>query len=444
MTTENTKEPVIESSAPQKREQKSGFNRRTVLGGAAGAVVLGGAAAGGYAWGTQNNTSPETPVDSYDFFGEHQPGIETPVQDRMHFVGLTVKTEKPAQLQKLFKDWSKASVQLMAGQPVGEETSYKAPPDDTGEALDLSAAHLSLTFGLGRSLFVDEKGNDRFGFKDFMPEALIEIPKMRADMLEENRSGGDICIQACADDPQAAVHAVRNLIRIAAGRAVVKWSQLGFGRTSSTSTAQKTPRNLFGFKDGTSNLKTEQQDLLNEHVWVSESTAGKKTSWMNGGSYCAVRRIRMMVETWDRAPLQEQEDIIGRTKVEGSPLSGGGEFDAPKFDMQGKHGPIIPVDSHVRLMHPDSNGGVQMLRRGFNYTDGTDGLGHLDAGLFFIAYVSDPRTHFVPLLQAMTKSDALSEYLRHTSSALFAIPPGVADANDYLASGLFKAASIEG
>lgn len=133
---------------------------------------------------------------------------------------------------------------------------------------------------------------------------------------------------------------------------------------------------------------------------------------------------------------------MGRTKVSGAPLSGGGEFDAPQFDMQGKKRPIIPVDSHVRLMHPQMNGGVQMLCRGFNYTDGTDGLGHLDAGLFFIAYVRDPRTHFVPLLRTMMRSDALSEYLRHTSNALFAIPPGCKDENDFIASGLFKAAKI--
>lgn len=129
---------------------------------------------------------------------------------------------------------------------------------------------------------------------------------------------------------------------------------------------------------------------------------------------------------------------MGRTKKEGAPLSGGGEFDAPDFEMKGRGGPIIPMDSHVRLMHPAQNQGVQMLRRGYNYTDGSDGLGHLNAGLFFIAYVCDPRTHFVPLLRTMMKSDALSEYLRHVGSAVFAIPPGVSEEGDFIASGLFE------
>ena len=75
-------------------------------------------------------------------------------------------------------------------------------------------------------------------------------------------------MQACADDPQVAVHAIRNLSRIAFGSAAMRWSQLGFGRTSSTSTAQATPRNLFGFKDGTANLKAEDPASVEKHVWV--------------------------------------------------------------------------------------------------------------------------------------------------------------------------------
>ncbi|GGH63804.1 iron uptake transporter deferrochelatase/peroxidase subunit [Rothia aerolata] len=417
---------------------KTGLSRRAALGSAASLVAVAGAASAGYAWGAHSEEGEQQNAsDSYDFHGDHQTGIETPAQDRMHFASLNVKVKDRDELQELFEDWTTAARQLMAGQPVGREKPYQAPPDDTGEAMDLSAAHLTLTFGLGRSLFVDADGNDRLGLKDKMPPALIEIPKMSGDMLEENRSGGDLCIQACADDPQVAVHAVRNLVRIARGRAVIAWSQLGFGRTSSTSTSQVTPRNLFGFKDGTANLKTEDPELLDQHVWASSSNSEGSPDWMTGGSYCATRRIAMMIEPWDRAPLQEQEEIVGRTKKEGAPLSGGGEFDEPDFSMQGKTGPIIPADSHVRLMHPDQNKGVQMLRRGYNYTDGTDGLGHLDAGLFFIAYVCDPRTHFVPLLQTMMKSDAMSEYLRHTGSALFAVPPGVKDENDFLASGLF-------
>lgn len=304
--------------------------------------------------------------------------------------------------------------------------------------MDLSAAHLTITFGLGRSFFVDENGKDRFGFASKLPEALVRIPHMTGDALEAKRSDGDLCIQACADDPQVAFHAIRNLIRIAGGRAVVAWQQLGFGRTASTTTTQVTARNLFGFKDGTNNLKVEDPDLLKKHVWTSSQNSANSPAWMEGGSYLAARRIRMNIETWDRTRLREQEEIVGRTKTTGAPLSGGEEFTKPDFSAMGRSGPLIPADSHMRLMHPDQNQGVRILRRGFNYTDGADELGRLDAGLFFIAYVCDPRTHFIPMLSTMTASDAMSEYLRHTGNALFAVPPGVKDENDYICSGLFN------
>ena len=81
------------------------------------------------------------------------------------------------------------------------------------------------------------------------------------------------------------------------------------------------------------------------------------------------------------------------------------------------------MDSHVRLAHPSQNNGVRMLRRGYNFTDGNDDLGRLDAGLFFIAYVRDPDTQYIPMQTRLSRDDGLMEYLQHTGSALFAVPP---------------------
>ena len=224
------------------------------------------------------------------------------------------------------------------------------------------------------------------------------------------QSFGDLCIQACADDPQVAVHAIRNLARIGFGRAAVRWSQLGFGRTSSTSTSQDTPRNLFGFKDGTANLKAEENGAADQHVWVSAED-DPQAAWLAGGSYLVSRRMNMTIEVWDRQPLVDQEQFVGRTKGEGAPLTGGGEFDEPDFEAVTGTSPTMAVDSHVRIVHPDFHDGARMLRRGYNFVDGTDALGGLNAGLFFIAYVRDPRTHFIPIQNAMAKNDALMEYL---------------------------------
>ncbi|GAA5227920.1 iron uptake transporter deferrochelatase/peroxidase subunit [Paeniglutamicibacter antarcticus] len=411
-------------------------SRRTLLVAAgAGGLGIAAGALGHGAFAAQAQEAPSSDVVA--FYGEHQAGIATPMQDRMHIAAFDVTVDSREELISLLKDWTAAIEQLMRGEDVGEFGAtgghYDAPPEDTGEAIGLSASHLSVTIGFGRSLFENADG-PRFGLDGKIPDALADLPHFPGDALEESRSGGDIVIQACADDPQVAVHAVRNLIRIAFGKARVRWSQIGFGRTSSTSTSQMTPRNLFGFKDGTSNLKAEEQKGLDEHVWVREATG--EQSWMNGGSYLVARRIRMHMETWDRSPLSDQENIIGRTKREGAPLSGGEEFSEPDFAMPGRGGPVMPVDSHVALAHPSANNGVQMLRRGFNYTDGSDGLGRLDAGLFFIAFVVDPRTHFVPMQNNMAKNDALQEYLKHTGSGLFAVPPGISQGG-YLGESLF-------
>ena len=230
------------------------------------------------------------------------------------------------------------------------------------------------------------------------------------------------------------MHAIRNLARIGFGTVAMRWSQLGFGRTSSTSSDQQTPRNLFGFKDGTANVKAEDATALAEHVWVAPEDDGG--DWLAGGSYLVARRIRMTLETWDRQSLAEQEEIVGRTKDSGAPLSGGDEHTGVDFTMAGSNGrPVVPVDSHLSAVHPEHNGGAQMLRRGYNVVDGTDDLGNLDAGLFFLAFVRDPVTDFVPVQQRMARVDALMEYLRTTGSGLWAVLPGVGP-GEYLGQAL--------
>ncbi|MBM7519455.1 deferrochelatase/peroxidase EfeB [Nocardioides nitrophenolicus] len=399
--------------------------------------------AGAFAAGRLAAPDPErvaAPAASYPFHGERQAGIVTPAQDRLHFVALDVTTEDRDELVALLKAWTDAAARMTGGGsagPVGAvDGPGNAPPDDTGEALDLPPGRLTITFGFGPGLFVDADGKDRFGLAERRPEALERLPRFSADVLDPARSDGDLCIQACADDPQVAVHAIRNLVRIGFGTTTVRWSQLGFGRTSTTSTSQSTPRNLFGFKDGTANIKAEETEALDQHVWVGAQDDAK-AAWLVGGSYLVTRRINMTIEVWDRQSLDAQEQFIGRTKGTGAPLSGGEEMTEPDFSMQGSAGPIIPVDSHVRVVHPDTNDGVRILRRGYNFVDGSNDVGGLDAGLFFIAYLRDPRTHFIPLQRAMSKSDALMEYLRFTGQALFAVPPGVGE-GEYVGQALFE------
>lgn len=419
----------------------TGVSRRAILGGGVAAAGVAGAFVAGRASdGAAAQASSPQGVASYPFRGEHQAGIVTPAQDRLHFAAFDVTTTDRDALVSLLQRWTDAAARMTQGDPAGTtgpvEGPSNLPPDDTGEAIGLQPARLTITFGFGPTLFRTEDGEDRFGLAAKQPTALRTLPHFPADNLDPARSYGDLCVQACADDPQVAVHAIRNLARIGFGTVAVRWSQLGFGRTSTTSVDQSTPRNLFGFKDGTMNIKAEETADVAEHVWVGADD-DPAAGWLAGGSYLVARRFGMTIEVWDRQPLGDQEDFVGRTKNTGAPLSGGEEFDDPDFDMPGSNDTtIIAPDAHVRLVHPSFNEGRRMLRRGYNFVDGTNPLGGLDAGLFFLAFVRNPDTHFIPVQTRMASQDALMEYLKVNGSALFAVPPGTAE-GEHVGQALF-------
>lgn len=398
------------------------------LGAAAGAAGAAATTGGGPA-GTSALDAPGDPVP---FYGRHQAGIATPAQDRLAFAAFDVTGTDRAGLVDLLRTWTAAAAAMTLGAAVpGGSTSLAAPPADTGEALDLRPAALTVTIGFGPSLF-----DHRFGLAARRPAALAGIPALPGDNLRPEISNGDIGVQACSNDPQVAFHAVRNLARLGRGTVAMRWSQLGFGRTSSTTAGQATPRNLMGFKDGTRNIRAEDGATMDRYVWVGAET---DQAWLRDGSYLVSRRIRMQLEAWDRDFLQDQQEVFGRHKGSGAPLTGAAEFDTPDFAAEHPDGsPVIPVDAHIRLAARERHGGLQLLRRGYSYTDGIDpASGQLDAGLFFIAYQQDPRTQFVALQRVLGARDALNEYVTHTSSAVFACPPGVPDRAGYWGQGLF-------
>lgn len=372
----------------------------------------------------------------YPFYGQHQAGIITPAQEQLHFAAFDVAPDQTRDdLIELLRDWTYAASRLTLGLPVGAGGAFDgdplAPPTDTGEAADHGPNGLTITFGFGRSLFVDAEGRDRFGIADQLPEEFTALPKMVNDFIQPAISGGDLCVQACANDPQVAVHAIRNLTRLAFGRASLRWSQLGFGRASSTSTEQLTPRNLFGQKDGTNNIKAEEPEKLDEHVWISDGPA-----WAHGGSYLVARKIMMTIEVWDGLRLEEQDRVLGRAKGTGAPLSGGDEFTTPDFAKRGPDGkPLIDARSHVARTHPSNNDGIHMLRRAYNYVDGNDEQGRLAAGLFFVAFVKAPE-RFAKVHRNMARDDMFIEYLKTLATGVYLVPPGTIEGG-YVGEKLF-------
>jgi deferrochelatase/peroxidase EfeB len=364
------------------------------------------------------------------FWGGHQAGITTPVQTHSYFAALELQTTRRDDVINLLRAWTAAAAHMAAGDtaaPIGLDLGIPGP--DTGEALGLPASRLTMTFGFGSGLFIKD-GKDRYGLSANRPPALVELPAFNGDQLIETRSGGDLSVQACADDPQVAFHAVRQLARLAYGSAKMRWAQAGY---LSRSDGETTPRNLMGFKDGTGNPSIYDDQTMAKFVWVGD----EGPDWMKGGSYVVARRIRFALERWDRMKVAFQEQTIGRHKYSGAPLGGKSEFDPPDLDANDKDGnPVIPDSAHIRLAAAASNGGVKILRRPYSYNDGVDitterwppwrqGMEY-DAGLFFICYQRDPRTGFTKIFDKLSKADMLNQFTTHTGSSLFACPGGIA------------------
>jgi deferrochelatase/peroxidase EfeB len=414
-----------------------GLTRRRVLLGGGGALGLAVAAGAGYAAGdTGASDESAAPSETVAFHGAHQAGVATPAQARLVFASFDLVSDKATDLRELLGTWTAGARLMTAGRPTGSVAGQsEVPPRDTGEAEGLPAARLTITVGVGPRVF-ETGGEDRMGLRRRIPSRLKPLGPLPGDQLDPARSGGDLCIQACADDPQVAFHAVRNMLRAGRGLAELRWLQLGFGSNTKTTSKQPTPRNLMGFKDGTRNLRVDDAAEMNRFVWVG---AEEPQSWFRGGTYVVARRIRMLIESWDRTALGEQQRVIGREKVSGAPLGGHAEFDTPNLSAESADGQTgIDVDAHIRLASPTTNDGQRILRRGYAYTDGVDPrTGFLDAGLFFVAFQRDPERQFVALQRRLGGNDALNEYIQHTGSGLFAILPGVRRGG-YLGEGLFS------
>jgi deferrochelatase/peroxidase EfeB len=405
----------------------------------AGAAMLAAAATAPVAMAEQAPRAAKG--DRLSFHGPHQAGIAEPQQAHAQFAAFDVTVGSRADLAALLRAWTDASALLMAGLPLGEEpVDPGKPAPDSGEAADLSASCLTLTFGLGTSLF-EKDGKDRFGLATRRPAAFVNLPKFPGDQLIAERTGGDLCIQVCADNRQVAYHALRQLIRVADGQASLRWVQSGFIADAEPS---RTPRNLMGFKDGTINVKTSDPAEMARHVWVGEEAE----PWMRGGTYMVARPTRIALEHWDRMKVSFQEQTFGRVKATGAPLGGKRESDALDLDaVDGDGNPVLPENCHARLAAPQANDGVQILRRSYSYDNGVSFVAErwppwrqgleLDAGLVFTCFQRDPGTGFIRIFERMSRFDMLNQFVTPIGGGLYAIPGGVRP-GEYLAQGLLE------
>ncbi|WP_436868319.1 iron uptake transporter deferrochelatase/peroxidase subunit [Mammaliicoccus sciuri] len=349
--------------------------------------------------------------------------MTTEQQKHVYFVVLSINKMSISDVKEMFKIWTNYSVHLMNGEFVKELGKNKMlPSPDTGETIGLDASRLSLTFGISPSFF------EKVGLKKHKPDLLKDLPHFPKDQIDDNYSGGDICIQACSDDPQVNFHAIRNLIRVAKGEVSMKWSQAGFNSFEEKDGKKETPRNLFSFKDGTGNPNVQNKSDLNEYVFIQDG-------WAKNGSYLVARRIQMLLETWGRTALGEQEATFGRYRHSGAPIGKEKEFDTFDPDIKDKNGEnLIEKESHVSLAKASK---TNLLRRSFSYSDGINAnTGAFDAGLLFLAFQKSPE-QFIKIQSKMGAIDKLNEYITHRGSGIFLCLPGVQEGG-YLGETLFN------
>ncbi|MFG2606811.1 iron uptake transporter deferrochelatase/peroxidase subunit [Streptomyces sp. NPDC048514] len=405
-----TPEPTVPGSVPDGRR---GVSRRALLGtaGATGLVLGSAGGAVGYAAAPAQAT-PLTSVGSGRamFHGKHQPGITEGLQARGHLVAFDLAAGAGRkEAAALLRRWSAVAERLMAGEA--------APHEDTGVARDAGPSSLTITFGFGHGFFA------RTGLEKQRPAALDPLPDFSSDRLDKARSDGDLWVQIGANDALVAFHALRAIQRDAGSAARVRWQMNGFNRTPGATAHPMTARNLMGQLDGTRNPKPAEPDF-DRRIFVP---ASGEPAWMANGSYAVVRRIRMLLDDWEKLSLSAQEQVIGRRKADGAALSGGDETTAMDLEKTGAEGEyLVPLNAHARITRPDENGGAAMLRRPFSYHDGIDADGTPDAGLLFICWQADPLRGFVPVQRKLDRGDALSKFIRHESSGLFAVPGGSA------------------
>jgi len=411
------------------------FTRRNFLALTGGAVAAASAAAGvgfGAIAAVDAMTGQRGGLfaarDTEPFWGKHQGGIITPAQNHSYFAAFDLATDKKDDVAKLLQKWTEASARMTSGQTIAPIASSQTDEiNDTGDVIGLPPSRLTVTFGFGPGLFTKD-GKDRYGLASRRPVALVDIPKFNGDQLVDAQTGGDLSVQACADDPQVAFHAVRQLARLADGIAQIRWTQAGFIANQPDGS---TARNLMGFKDGTGNPDTRDANAMNQFVWVGN----EGPDWMQGGSYMVARRARIALEHWDKMKIAFQEQTIGRQKFSGAPLGMKNETDAIDLNMTDKDGnPFIPENSHIRLATAASNDGAKILRRSYSYNDGVSftaerwppwrqGMEY-DAGLLFMCYQRDPRTGFLKIFDKMSKFDMMNQFVTHIGGGLFACPGG--------------------
>ncbi|MGW0633477.1 Dyp-type peroxidase [Streptomyces sp. NPDC002758] len=396
------------------------------LAGAAGGAVVGDGAA---VAGTVGRQTAEPHSRVIPFHGRHQAGIATLPQTDAIFVSCDVTASSRKELTELFRTLTSRARFLTAGGTPANVPSTAAPSDNGIMGPKIVADGLTVTVGVGASLF-----DDRYGLGPRKPVQLVTMKAFRHDDLDPALSQGDLLLQICADHRDTTVHALIDILTHTKSAMKLRWRIDG----------QRNPerpvgvrRDWFGFKDGIANPDLADESQLNQVVWVQPK--GAEPQWAAGGTYHVVRIVHFFIEAWQKVPVAQQERIFGRRKASGAPMYAVGDDVSDLLDpiyTNDPQGLITPLNSHIRLANPQTPQTAAtstILRRSYDY-DRSPNLPELDMGHAFVCFQQELDTYVT--MQTRLEDEALVPYISPRGGGYFFALPGVRDDKDYYARGL--------
>jgi deferrochelatase/peroxidase EfeB len=282
-------------------------------------------------------------------------------------------------------------------------------------AVNAAGAGTSATLAVGDTWFA------KAGLADRRPPGAEPLPRFPGDELDRLRTGGDVLVLVEGDNrPIAGRGSASMLAGLEGYGAVVRWQVAASRPENEVRDGRALTRDTLGFVQGFANRDVRDGPAV-DGVTLIRSGDGVP-AWAVGGTYLALRVLRLDRAAWDAEPAAMQEQVIGR-RTDGRWLDGTAADGEPDFGAD-PYGAYTPHDSHVRLANPRTPGSSPppLVRRSWSYA--TPGpAASREEGVLFMAYQADVEAGFVAV-QRRLEDQALNEYVRAVGGGCFVVPPG--------------------